>query len=187
MKTKSIEEYLKEPYARVLIPEAEGGFSCEVLELPGCYAQGDTASEALSNLDDAIAAWIEAALAQGQTIPEAFAKYETSGKVALRLPRSTHQKAIQMAQLENVSLNTFIVGAVEARLAVTTYTHDLMQRRENRLITKTAANVMARVMPMVKELDAIASAAALQVHASNPSATANPIIINNFTGVTSHG
>jgi antitoxin HicB len=180
MKTKSIEEYLKEPYARVLIPEAEGGFSCEVLELPGCYAQGDTASEALNNLDDAIAVWIEAALAQGQTIPEAFANYETSGKVALRLPRSTHQKAIQMAQLENMSLNTFIVGAVEARVAVTGYTYELMQRLENRLVAKTAANVMARFLPMIKDWDETAIAAAQTRWASTP---ATPIVVNNFVEV----
>ena len=187
MKTKSIEEYLKDPYARVLIPEAEGGFSCEVLELPGCYAQGDSASEALSNLDDAIASWIEAALAHGQTIPEAFANYETSGKVALRLPRSTHQKAVQMAQLENVSLNTFIVGAVEARVAITTYTHELMQRLENRLVTKTAANVMARFIPLLKELDETVITATQLKLASNPSAAPAPIVVNNFVEVTAHG
>lgn len=62
-------EYLKAPYARMLIPEEQGGYSAAMVEFPGCFAEGETADEAMQALDRAAAAWIRAALAQGQAIP----------------------------------------------------------------------------------------------------------------------
>jgi len=45
----------------VLIHRAEeGGFWSEVPELPGCYSQGDTIEEALSNTGEAIEAHLMA-------------------------------------------------------------------------------------------------------------------------------
>jgi predicted RNase H-like HicB family nuclease len=35
----------------------EGGYWCEVLELPGCVAQGETLDELRANIGDAIEAW----------------------------------------------------------------------------------------------------------------------------------
>jgi predicted RNase H-like HicB family nuclease len=34
--------------------ELDGGFVAECLDLPGCFSQGETADEALTNLDEAI-------------------------------------------------------------------------------------------------------------------------------------
>lgn len=116
IQTKSPEDYLKEPYARVLVPEAEGGFSAEILEFPGCYSFGDTAEETMRNLEDAAFNWIEAALAQGQTIPEPFASNDYSGKYPLRMAPSLHRKASQLAERDKVSLNTFFVQAIEAKV-----------------------------------------------------------------------
>lgn len=143
--TKSPEDYLKEPYARVLIPEAEGGFSAEILEFPGCYSYGDTREETLQNLEDAAFNWIEAALTQGQTIPEPFASIEYSGKYLLRMPLSLHRKASQLAQRDKVSLNTFFVEAISARVASKELVDDLrsevrqlFQELEQRLTKQTA-------------------------------------------------
>ena len=38
-------------------------------DLPGCFSAGDTLDEAIVNAGEAIAAWIEATLDQGGTIP----------------------------------------------------------------------------------------------------------------------
>lgn len=40
-----------------------------VPDLPGCFSAGDTLEEALIQAEDAITAWIEAALDDGQDIP----------------------------------------------------------------------------------------------------------------------
>ncbi len=39
--------------------EEDGGFSVSVPALPGCFSQGDTFEEALANIEEAIALYIE--------------------------------------------------------------------------------------------------------------------------------
>jgi predicted RNase H-like HicB family nuclease len=40
-----------------------------VPDLPGCFSAGDTLDEAMTGAEEAAAAWIDAVLAAGQTIP----------------------------------------------------------------------------------------------------------------------
>ena len=49
--------------------EDGGGFVAIVPDLPGCMSDGDTAQEAVANVQDAITAWIEAAVELGHTVP----------------------------------------------------------------------------------------------------------------------
>ena len=44
-----------------LEPEAEGRYSASVPALPGCYSHGDTLGEALDNIREAAALWLEVA------------------------------------------------------------------------------------------------------------------------------
>jgi antitoxin HicB len=113
---KTPEEYLKEPYSRVLIPDEGGGYSAEMLEFPGCFAEGQTSDEAMQALERAAESWIQAALDQGQEIPQPFINQGYGGKVALRLPRSFHRKAVQFAERDGTSLNQFLVSAIAARI-----------------------------------------------------------------------
>jgi predicted RNase H-like HicB family nuclease len=46
----------------------EGGYWCEVLELPGCVAQGETLDELRANVEDAIEAWEQTQQEDGQPI-----------------------------------------------------------------------------------------------------------------------
>lgn len=46
---------------KVLVkPEAVGGYSVSVPALPGCYSEGETLDEAMSNIREAAELWIEA-------------------------------------------------------------------------------------------------------------------------------
>ena len=59
-------------YAVILMPLAEedgGGFVATVPDLPGCMSNGDTPEAALREVQDAIAAWIEAAVSMGRAVP----------------------------------------------------------------------------------------------------------------------
>lgn len=111
-----LERYLKAPYARVVIPESDGRYSAEILEFPGCYAAGNTAAEALANLEDSARSWILSMLEDGFEIPEPTANQAYSGRIALRLPRSLHRKAAQLAQRDRTSLNQFLVTAIAMRV-----------------------------------------------------------------------
>lgn len=106
------EEILQKHYARRLVPEEGGGYVASILEFPGLVADGETAEEALENLEQAAKSWVEVALANGQEVREPVDFNGYSGKVALRLPRSIHSQASQMAEQEGVSLNQFLVAAI---------------------------------------------------------------------------
>jgi antitoxin HicB len=56
-------------YAVVLEAEEEGGYSVWVPELPGCASQGETRDEALANIREAIACYLEALEKLGQAPP----------------------------------------------------------------------------------------------------------------------
>jgi predicted RNase H-like HicB family nuclease len=53
-----------------LSPDDGGGFPATVPDLPGCTSDGETAEEALANVRDAVAAWIDEARALGRSIPQ---------------------------------------------------------------------------------------------------------------------
>jgi antitoxin HicB len=114
-------DYLKRPYARVLRPESDGSFSAEILEFPGCFAAGETGSEALQNLENVAEGWILGVLAKNERVPEPLQDREAfSGKLVLRLPRSLHKKAAFAAEREGVSLNQFISACVAEAVGLST-------------------------------------------------------------------
>lgn len=112
----SASEYLKKPYARVLVPETDGSYRAEIMEFPGCIALGDTQAEALESLERVAESWIEATIEIGQKIPEPNEYQEYSGRLVVRLPKSAHRKAARLAALDGVSLNTFIVAAISTQM-----------------------------------------------------------------------
>lgn len=110
-----IEEILRQPYARTVIP-VEDGFHAEILEFPGCFAVGDSVAEAYARLEETAYSWIEACLEQDQRIPSPFANAEYSGRIMLRLPKSIHRQAARAAERDGVSLNQFLMSAVACRV-----------------------------------------------------------------------
>jgi antitoxin HicB len=72
---------LARPYSRVLVPDETGGYSARMLEFPGCFAEGETADEALQNLESAAESWLLACLDQDFPIPEPELSFDAPGKV----------------------------------------------------------------------------------------------------------
>lgn len=52
-----------------LSPEDGGGFVATVPDLPGCMSDGETPEQALAEVQDAIAAWIDEAQKLGRSVP----------------------------------------------------------------------------------------------------------------------
>ncbi|MBC7815187.1 MAG: type II toxin-antitoxin system HicB family antitoxin [Burkholderiales bacterium] len=58
----------------ILIPDEDGiGYTVEVPSLPGCISEGDTLDEALGNIKEAIALYIEVLVEDGMEVPEDYA------------------------------------------------------------------------------------------------------------------
>jgi predicted RNase H-like HicB family nuclease len=68
-------QILKKPYARVLVPDPKGGYAARMLEFPGCFAEGETAEEALRNLENAAESWIQACPSSNYPIPPPQMQY----------------------------------------------------------------------------------------------------------------
>ena len=62
-----------------LPPEEGGGFVATVPDLPGCMSDGATPEEALGNVQDAIATWIEAANDLGHAVPKPSRRLALTG------------------------------------------------------------------------------------------------------------
>ena len=140
-------EILKRPYQRVLIPDEESGtFTAQIAEFPGCITEGDTPSKAYESLEAAAESWLEAALESGIPIPEPESESEYSGRVVLRMPRSTHKRAAQAAARDEVSLNTFLVSAVAERLVQSSLRQEMsaLQKDLLRAIDKKISAVPVR-------------------------------------------
>lgn len=129
LKTKAAEEYLKEPYARLLIPEDKGGYAAEILEFPGCVSDGETADEAVENLENAALAWIGSVQKQGKDVPPPRGDYDYSGRIVVRLPASLHRQASLLAERDRTSLNQFLVSSIAASVGAA----DMFNRLKDQL------------------------------------------------------
>jgi predicted RNase H-like HicB family nuclease len=99
--------------ANVFWSAEDEGYIAIAPDLPGCSAFGTTQQEALTELQDAIAAWIEAARAAGNAVPPPSRPAEEancSGKVLVRMPKSLHAGLAKQAKQEEVSLNQHIAS-----------------------------------------------------------------------------
>lgn len=108
---RTVEDYLALPYTiEVQYDDSDGepGYVASVVELPGCFTQADTFAELQPMIADAMRAWIESALEEGQPIPEPRTSEAYSGRFVVRLPKSLHRQLADTAANEGVSLNTLI-------------------------------------------------------------------------------
>jgi len=106
---KPLEYYLGLRYPVTLVPEAEGGYTATINDLPGCVSVGETAEEALSMIEDARRLWLEVAYEHGDEIPLPSTEREYGGRVLVRMPPRLHRRLLEQAEAEGVSLNRHIV------------------------------------------------------------------------------
>lgn len=98
--------------AEVFFSDEDEGFIALAPDLPGCSAFGETAEEALRELQPAIQVWLDAAGKAGNPIPQPSPRKTEnlpSGKTLLRLPRTMHKALNERAKLDGISLNSCIV------------------------------------------------------------------------------
>lgn len=85
-------------------------------EFPTLSAFGDSPEEALAELQPIIEIAVEGYQEKGWPLPVPRAHIEHSGQLRLRLPKSLHAAAAKQAELEEVSLNTWILATIAEKL-----------------------------------------------------------------------
>lgn len=108
---KDIAYYRALIYPVEIVREEDGTVVAFHPDLMGCVAQGDSADEALSNLDEARVAWLEVRLAEHLPIPEPPDE-NYSGKVLVRMMPALHAALARRAGRQGISLNQFIVATL---------------------------------------------------------------------------
>ena len=111
-KRQPLEYYLGLKYPVTIEEAPEGGYFAEIKDLPGCFAQGETVAEAHEMIEIARHMWLEVAYEDGQDIPLPRELDQYSGKFFIRTPKSLHRRLDQLADMEGVSLNQFLVSTL---------------------------------------------------------------------------
>lgn len=81
----------------------------EYPDLKGCVGGGDTIEEAIADAQATKSVYLSYLKDEGIELP--VPKDEgslPSGKIALRVPKTTHKQLLENAQMDGVSLNTYI-------------------------------------------------------------------------------
>lgn len=110
-------DYMDLPYTKILRRDDEGDVVGRIRELPGCTAHGSTDAEALENLRDMQALWIQDCIDSGQAVPCPEPEALLSGKWVQRVPRSLHGRLANLAKREGVSLNQLVTSILSQSLA----------------------------------------------------------------------
>lgn len=120
--------------AQVFWSDDDEGYIALAPDLPGCSAFGESREEALSELLHAIEAWVAAARAAGNAVPEPSRpahRAQFSGKTLLRMPVDLHANLAKGASEEGVSLNQFIVYLLTSALV----TNNMQRVRHKEVLT----------------------------------------------------
>jgi predicted RNase H-like HicB family nuclease len=92
------------------------GYIATCPEFVGLSAFGETANEALAEAQVALKLFIETYEEKGIRLPEPKIIQDYSGQIRLRLSKSLHGQAAKAAIEDGISLNQFIMLAVQARV-----------------------------------------------------------------------
>lgn len=109
---------------------------------PGFSALGETQEQALAEGRIALELFIESYQDRGIPLPEPQSAQRYSGQTRLRLSKSLHRQAAAMAELEGVSLNTYIADAVTARLTGEQIARPLIEELKRQFAITQVASVL---------------------------------------------
>lgn len=94
--------------------EDEVFWVAESKDIKECVGQGETPEEAVAELASNEETWLEAAREYGFDIPEQSVEELVvySGKTMVRMPSQVHADAVREAKEQGVSMNQYIVNAI---------------------------------------------------------------------------
>ncbi|MEX2228502.1 MAG: toxin-antitoxin system HicB family antitoxin [Dehalococcoidia bacterium] len=109
---RTIAELIARPYLRAIERGEDGAYTAWIVEIPNVLSEGDSADDALANLEDAFAGVLRVMLDEQRAVPEPYSEREFSGRLQLRIPPSLHRRVAIRAEAEGVSINRVLSDAV---------------------------------------------------------------------------
>ena len=111
---KKVDYYIGLPYTIAVERRDDQGtyYVARYIELPHLVMTGDTAEEAVRDLEAEKREWFEFNIEKGNKIPLPLKSRKYSGKIILRMSPNLHEHLIRQAELQGTSLNNFMVKAV---------------------------------------------------------------------------
>ncbi len=106
--------YANLPYTYVVeqCDDQDTYYVARIVELPDLFMVGDTAPEAIAELESVKEEWIETYLELGNKMPKPLKLRNYSGNYPLRMQRSLHKALALYADLEGVSINQYVISAL---------------------------------------------------------------------------
>lgn len=98
--------------------------------IEGCIGGGNTAEEAVNEAQENLEVYLEYLQEEKRSLPEEYVENSYSGKIALRIAKSTHQKIAQLSDSEGISINSIINNAIENYLGSKKYENAIDKKIE---------------------------------------------------------
>lgn len=104
----------------------------EYPDLKGCVGGGDTVEEAIADAEISKQVYLECLKSEGIEAPVPTLETDLpSGKIALRVAKTTHKQLIENAKREGVSLNSYIQTAISEKIGRDSYSLKMFNMIKN--------------------------------------------------------
>lgn len=108
--------------------EEDAGYVCTSPEFPGISAFGESAEDAVKEMQDAVSGAVETYRAAGRTLPAPSMRSTFSGQFRLRVPKALHASLVERASTEGVSLNALVSCSLARMIGETSSTQSFVDR-----------------------------------------------------------
>ncbi len=106
----------------------------EYPDLKGCVGGGDTIEEAIADAQATKAVYLNYLEEEGIELPVPREEGSLpSGKIALRVPKTTHKQLLENAQMDGVSLNAYINTAISEKIGRASFSNQRISDLEQEL------------------------------------------------------
>ena len=117
MTRKKLNYYLNLPYTYIIEwSDLDDCFLGSIVELERNMTSGKTREEVLSNLKDALIAYVTTSLENNMEIPEPLKIEDFKGNISYRTSKERHYQLAKQAKLYGKSINAFIDEAISEKL-----------------------------------------------------------------------
>ena len=113
---KATEEYLKLDYeivVRALAPDEGGGWFAYYKDFKGVMGDGETPEEAIKDVRNAFAAFVQNAIDNGDKIPMPSSRHPKAVRLNITIPQDELEKIDDYAKAHSMSRSGFIQAAAK--------------------------------------------------------------------------